>query len=165
MIDKIKAMFAGPLAWCVLSAFVALATFAGAQMLRVADLQRAIAVKDAEIAKASAAAERAARDTERKLQASAEDAADQYEKGKNDANTAADALLVGLLTRNVRMRSAWQCPAVARVPATAATARELNAADADRAASASRIVRAAADCDAQVTALQALVRSYVEGTR
>lgn len=165
MIDKIKAMFAGPLAWCVLSAFLALAAFAGSQMLIVAKLETQLAKRDADIAKASAEAQKTARETERKLQASAEDAAAQYEKGKNDANTAADALLVDLLTRNVRMRPAWQCPASARVPATAATARELNAADADRAASASRIVRAAADCDAQVTALQALVRSYVEGTR
>ena len=97
MIDKIKAMFAGPLAWCVLSAFLALASFAGVQLVRVADLKADIAQKDAAIAKASAEAEKAARDVERNLQAKGVAAAEQYEKGKSDAQTGADALLVGLL--------------------------------------------------------------------
>lgn len=136
-----------------------------AQTARLHRVQRAVVAADAALAQARAAAESQARETERRLVDAAVDAADQYERGKSDAQTAADALLVDLLHRNLGLHARWQCPPVAVVPATAATARQLDAADADRAASASRIVGAAKACEAQVTALQNFIRAEREVLR
>lgn len=98
-----------------------------------------------------------ARAAEQKFNVAAADAAAQYEKGKTDAHTAADSLLVGLLNNNVSLQSRWKCPGASIVPKAPAGTRQPDAEADDRAESAVRIVGAADECDAQVTALQALV--------
>lgn len=83
-------------------------------------------------------------------------AANQYEQDKTDAEATASQLAADLRAERVRMRPAWRCPA-AGVPGVAASAGQPDAAANDRAESASRVVRASADADAQIRALQAIL--------
>ena len=126
------------------------------QTIRLHSAQGALVTLQRDYAKGLADAQAAARDAEHKAILAGTASADQYERGKTDAQTAADRLLVDVLNRNVWLQPRWECPA-RRMPAASTTPAEPDAAAADRAASASRIVRAAAACDAQVIALQALV--------
>jgi len=157
MIAKLIAFFGTWGTTLLLGACVTLASALGVQTLRLAWAQNAVTKAERDLAQARAAAETAARTEELKLIVAAARAAGQYEKGKADANAAADALLVQLLTGAVRLQPRWQCPAAGVLPAARAAAAEPDAALADRAASATRIVRAADTCDAQVDALRALV--------
>lgn len=84
----------------------------------------------------------------------------QYEKDKIDAQKIADRTIADLRAGNIRLRARWDsCHAAAGVPSIAAAAGQPDAAASDRDASASRIVRAASTCDAQVRGLQAVVRA------
>jgi hypothetical protein len=130
----------------------------GTQTIRLHSAQAAITTLQRDYAQGLADAQASARDAEHRAIVAGTASADQYERGKTDAQTSADRLLVDVLNRNVWLQPRWECPA-RRVPATPTTPAEPDAAAADRAASASRIVRAAAACDAQVKALQSLVTS------
>ncbi len=85
-------------------------------------------------------------------------AANQFEQDKTDAESHASKLAADLRAERVRLRPTWRCPA-ASVPGVAASAGQPDAAAADRAESAARVVRAAADADAQIRALQAILKS------
>ncbi|MDO4709051.1 MAG: endopeptidase [Pseudomonadota bacterium] len=86
--------------------------------------------------------------------------AQRYETEKQDAEQRAEKLAADLRTGAVRLRERWQgCPASPSVPTVAATTGEPDAGVTDRAESAARIVRAAAECDAQVRGLQAVIRA------
>lgn len=85
--------------------------------------------------------------------------AQAYEKGKDDARTATDRVAADLRAGNIRLRDAWAGCETDRLSAATASAAGVDAAASDRAGSAGRIIGAAAACDAQVTALQALVRA------
>lgn len=84
--------------------------------------------------------------------------AEKFEQEKRDAESKGAAVVAGLRAGNLRLQQRWAGCEVA-VPAVAAPAGEPDAAPADRAESAGRIVRAAADCDAQVRGLQALIEA------
>ncbi|PJK01449.1 hypothetical protein CO615_04000 [Lysobacteraceae bacterium NML75-0749] len=89
-----------------------------------------------------------------------ESAAQKYEQEKQDAEQRAEKLAADLRTGAVRLRERWQgCPASPSVPAASAAASIADAGAADRSESAARIVRAAAECDAQVRGLQAVIRA------
>ena len=78
-----------------------------------------------------------------------------YEQDKIDAQAAADRVVSDLRAHNLRLQNRWAgCPAV---PQATPTAGQPDAAADDRAESAGRIVRAAAECDATVRGLQAIV--------
>lgn len=79
----------------------------------------------------------------------------QYEKEKADAQTASDRVIADLLAGNVRLHQRWQASAAtAELSAAAAAASEPDGAADDRIESAGRAIGAAAQCDAQVRALQ-----------
>lgn len=89
------------------------------------------------------------------------DIADRYERERNEAQQHADKLAADLRAGTLRLRERWQarvCPA-GDMPATAAATGITDAAAADRAESAARIIGAAAECDAQVRGLQAVIRA------
>jgi hypothetical protein len=96
----------------------------------------------------------AAKDAKTRADAEAANAAN-YLESLNNANDKADRLAGDVRAGDVRFRRLWaQCQTL---PATEGAADGEPAVDAgadDRAASAARIVRAAAQCDAQVKALQ-----------
>lgn len=116
----------------------------------------------AQLAAATAAVTDAARKVEQVKAAAAIDAADAYAKGKHDAETAANGVVDGLRAGTLRLRDEWRgCQARldGALSGAAAAAGRADAAEQRRGESAGRIVRAAAECDAQVSALQALVRA------
>lgn len=88
----------------------------------------------------------------------AEAVATQYEQEKADAESKGAAVADGLRAGNLRLQQRW-AGCEARVSDLSAASGQPDGAADDRAVSASRIVRAAADCDAQVRGLQALVRA------
>lgn len=129
------------------------------QTSRLQRLQLRAAEAQAEMAAAAASAAQAARAIEQ-AQALADAAiAESYERGKSDAQAAADRVVADLNAGTLRLRREWAGCETQRLSDAAAATRELDAAEQGRAASAGRIVRAAAECDAQVSALQALVRA------
>lgn len=103
-------------------------------------------------------AEEAARATEHANAVAFAATAATYEKEKADAQADADRTAADLRDGNLRLRNEWQgCVATGRLSATAAAAAQPDATADDRAASAGRIVRAAAGADAQIRQLQALL--------
>lgn len=117
--------------------------------------------------KARADAEQAARDTEAKRVADMAALDANYQKELSDAKTVSDRTIADLQSGNVRLRERFTCNAGSgSVPRTAQAGTGTSSADAladDRNASAGRIVRAAAECDAQVKALQDVVRGDRQG--
>lgn len=86
--------------------------------------------------------------------------AEQYEKDKANAEAQHDRIVAGLQSGALRLHNRWAaCQATGRVSATAAGAGQPDAGAADRNESAARIVRAAAECDAQVSGLQRVIRA------
>lgn len=80
-----------------------------------------------------------------------------YEKGKKDAEATGAAVAADLRAGNLRLQQRWAGCETQRLSDSAAVAGELDAAARDREESAGRIVRAAAQCDAQVRGLQELL--------
>lgn len=79
----------------------------------------------------------------------------QYEQDKLHAEADSKRLAADLRAERVRLRPEWRCD----VPQAPASASKPDAGADDRAASASRIVRAAADADDQIRALQAILKA------
>lgn len=80
---------------------------------------------------------------------------DTYKKDLADAKRNADHTVADLRAGIIRLRKQWTCPGVPQAAAGGPGADD--AAD-DRAASAGAIVRAAADADARIRALQSVIR-------
>lgn len=76
---------------------------------------------------------------------------DAYEKGKKNAESKSAAVVADLRAGNLRLQQRWAVCAATPAPS------ESDAAARDREESAGRIVRAAAECDAQVRGLQDLL--------
>lgn len=115
-----------------------------------------------QIAQADAKAQEAARQAEQKLADAVAKAAAQYEKGKQDAQASADRVAADLRAGTLRLRKEWAGCETSRLSEAAQNSRELDAAEQRRIESASRIVRAAAECDAQVAGLQSIVHSVTQ---
>ena len=137
----------------------------GTQTLRLASAQTALADSQRKVAEATAAAEATARRTEQQLADAAAKAADEYERGKADAQATADRVVSYLRAGNLRLRREWGQCETGRLSDAVAGAAEPDAGAALRAERASRIVRAAAQCDAQIRGLQALIQSDRSLTR
>lgn len=97
---------------------------------------------------------------ERKASADIAAIAEQYEQEKDDARINEARVVADLRADNLRLRQYWTGCEFSRVPTATGPASEPDAAADDRAESAARIVRAAAECDAQVRGLQAVIRSW-----
>jgi hypothetical protein len=92
---------------------------------------------------------------EQKQAAAINEAAANYEKGRADAEASNAAVVDGLRNGTLRLQDQWAtCRATAAAVSSAAGGYQPDDQADDRAASAGRIVRAAAQCDAQVIGLQ-----------
>lgn len=103
--------------------------------------------------------ERAAREKEAELAQAQAYVAEAYEQGKRDAEKVAQVVVDDLRAGNLRLRRQWTgaaCPERG-VSAAPADPPSVDAAAGVREESAGRIVRAAAQCDAQVRGLQQLL--------
>lgn len=134
----------------------------GERIVRATELKQA-----QDQAKAANDRAKAAEDQAKRYQTRAESqaaVAAQYLEALNDANRKHDGVVADLRAGNLRLRNLWRgCP-VPSPGQTPAGGSEPDAQADDRAASAARIVRAAAQCDAQVTALQAILTKEREVT-
>lgn len=135
------------------------------------ETDKAIAARDAmerERDAAFAAAEAAGRtlQAERAGAVAANTLAAQYEREKVDAQTASDRVIADLRAGNLRLHQRWQASvATGQLSAAAAAASEPDGAADDRIESAGRAIGAAAQCDAQVRALQAYALLCSGGAR
>lgn len=143
---------------------LALAALAGtkswrlhAAQLEIAGMQLHASEQATASATAQTIAEQVARSIERAQSAAVAAVASGYQRGLSDAQENADRLVADLRAGNVQLRAQWRGCEADRVPATAAPTGGADAAEQGRRDSAGRIVRAADACDAQVSALQALV--------
>ena len=148
--------------WYVYAALAA-AAFAllgwSARSLYKAGYEAAETRYKAAIATANAKASEDARKAEQRIADAQNAAAEQYERGKQDALESADRVVADLRSGNLRLRQQWAGCETHRVSEGAQAAAVIDATEQRRIESASRAVRAAAECDAQVAGLQALVRS------
>jgi len=102
------------------------------------------------------------RELETQLATAAEDVSAAYEEGKRDAEATGAAVAADLRAGALRLQRRWAGCETQRLSEATAASLELDAAARDREESAGRIVRAAAQCDAQVRGLQQLVLSERE---
>ena len=144
-------------AYLALALFLSLA--GNAYQWRHAAVERATVAEQAktEFAKSVAVAQQTARDEEAKNAAASAAVAQSYERGKTDAQATADRVAAGLRAGTLKLRNQWQGCEASRPSQTITSAAESYAAERSRQDSASRIVRAAAQCDAQVASLQSLI--------
>ena len=116
------------------------------------------AVERAETAETSLAQTQATLEQEREMARRMAGIAADYEREMQDAQDRADRVVADLRAGNVSLHRRWQaCDATARLSAAAATPGLADGGADDRNESASRIVRAAAECDAQVRGLQSVI--------
>ncbi|HEL5038912.1 TPA: endopeptidase [Stenotrophomonas maltophilia] len=136
---------------------------------RAAD--KAVASRDAmegerDAARAEADAANETLKVERGSAAAANNLASKYEKEKNDAQKASDRLIADLRAGNQRLHQRWQASvATAELSAAAAAGGQPDGRADDRIESAGRAIGAAAQCDAQVRALQAYALLCSGGAR
>lgn len=108
-------------------------------------------------AEAERAAQENARATEQKLAEAQNNISGSYEKGKSDAELESKRITVELRTGALKLQRYWASCETQRLSEAAASASEPDAETRNREESAGRIVRAAAQCDAQVRGLQELI--------
>lgn len=114
----------------------------------------------AEFARAERDAVQAARESEQAHAAELATIAEQHEQDKRDAEAAHDRLVADLRAGTVRLHNRWAgCQATAGVSGASRSAAELDAAAADREASASRAIGAAREADDWIKRLQDVIRS------
>lgn len=88
------------------------------------------------------------------------DAAKNYAKGKADAEASNAAVVAGLRNGTIRLRDQWAtCQATSAVVSSAASGSKPDGDSDDREEGAGDLVRAAADADAQINALQEVIRA------
>lgn len=103
---------------------------------------------------------KAARDTEHRKAKEAQVIAAKYEDEKRAIETESARVVADLRAGNLRLRKLWEAQAAtADLSRAVASTSQPDDQAADRAESASRIVRAAAECDAQVRGLQAVIEA------
>lgn len=111
-------------------------------------------------AAAVAVAQAAARAQERASQEKITAIEAHYAQELSDAKAESDRVVSDLRAGSLRLREQWRgCEAATGVPAPAARVVGTDAATIDRRESAGRIVRTADDADAQIRALQAVIRA------
>lgn len=113
-------------------------------------------------AEAEARAQQAARDTEQRHARELNEIAARYEQDKRDAQAKADAVVADLRSGNLRLRREWQGCETNSLSRAAASASQPNDRADDRERLASLVVRAGAECDARVKALQDVLRKERE---
>lgn len=80
-----------------------------------------------------------------------------YERGKQNAELQNKRVVADLRSGTLRLRQQWSACEAGNMPNSTSSSGQFNAATGDRDESAGRIIRAAAECDAQVTGLQRLL--------
>lgn len=122
-----------------------------------AEAEKAVAAQD--LAESTLAAVERARKSEQAKAKQLETIAAQYEQDKADAQDKASTVAAGVADGTLQLRMEWAGCRTQRLSDAAASASQSDGGAGDRAASAGRIIRAAAAADAQVRGLQAVVKA------
>lgn len=126
----------------------------------ISDARADKAESERDSARAEVNALKVARDTEHRKAKEAQAIAAKYEDEKRAIETESARVVADLRAGNLRLRQLWQAQAAtADLPRAAASASKPHDQATDRAESAGRIIRAAAECDAQVRGLQAVIEA------
>jgi hypothetical protein len=99
----------------------------------------------------------AARAKEQELLELQNTVAQAYERGKQNAELQNKRVVDDLRSGALRLRKQWDSCQAGNMPNSTTTSGQLDATPGNREESAGRIIRAAAECDAQVTGLQKLL--------
>ena len=124
--------------------------------IEVANLKAEHSLFMANLAENTTIAAERAREAEQAQAKAFADADQQHLEDLADAHLRSDQLVADIRSEHVRLRSRWRCPLPGAPQAGAGPGQPDAEAD-DRAESAGRIVRAAAECDAQVIGLQSIL--------
>lgn len=131
-----------------------------------AEARRELAEDRERAAKALADFEARARAQEHRHAADMARIDQEHRERLSDAQEAADRVVAGLRAGNLRLQERWRgCGGSTDVPDTGAGSPELDAAARDREEGARDLVHAAAQCDAQVRGLQAVIRADRESPK
>lgn len=120
---------------------------------RVDALELSAAIEQRNAAANIADAQARARKVEQRAADAMNAAAEQYERGKLDAEQAAERVAAALRAGTLRLRREWAACETDRLADGAAAARELGEAEQRRIELALAAVRVGAQCDAQVAGL------------
>lgn len=123
---------------------------------KAAKAQTAMAEMQRDAAQQVAAAEQMAREAEHRHAADMARIGKEHQEALTHAQTAADRLVRDLRAGTVRLQERWRGCA-ADLSRVAGTAGQTDDGSDDRGQSVGRIVRAAAECDAQVRGLQSVI--------
>lgn len=152
----IRAWFTANALYLALAALLGVSAFAGLQTLRLAHAQTAFADLRASIADANAKAEHAASETNASIVDVLWNADAAYQRGKDDAQVAADRVVADLSAGALKLRREWAGCETGRLADNAAFAVTAGDAERRRNESAGRIVRDADECVAQTAELIAI---------
>lgn len=143
-------------------AFIAAVLFASGayDRHRANTAEQALTNRIAQDNAAEVSANLAARTRELELTNASASISKAYEDGKYEAQQVGERVADDLRNDAVRLRSWWTGCEAGRLSDSARASSQFNAAAENRAKSAGRIVSAAHECDAQVIALQGLVKNY-----
>lgn len=147
---------------CILLALLGLAYYLGGASARVdlAQYKTKVMASTAKAADLATKASELARKEEQAKGAEIAAIAEQYEQDKKTNDRKQADLVASLRAGTERLHQRWQAAlATSELSRTVASAAELDAAARDREESASRIIAAADQCDAQVHGLQEVIRA------
>ena len=125
---------------------------------KAAKAETALAQYRQEAAEQIAAAESMARQAEHRHAADMARIGQEHQEALRNAQAGYDRTVADLRSGNLRLQERWRSCA-ASLPGPGGAAGQPDAAADDRSESAGRIVRAAAECDAQVLGLQGVIRA------
>lgn len=148
---------------CLVAAVLAVAGLVAALLFR-GNSARAGSERDAAIAQRDAARGEVVQltgviESERSKAQALANIATQYEKEKTDAQAVADRTIADLRAGHLRLRKLWTCPAPAASAETDTSAGEPDGQAELREQGAADLVRLAAEADAQIRGLQAVIEA------
>lgn len=125
----------------------------------LAEYKAKVAAQATVVADLATKAERIARETEQAHAKALADVAEQYEQDKQNAQADADRLVADLRAGNRKLRDLWKDQSTASVSGVAASTGGAEGQARLREESISRVLAAVAQCEAQVTGLQAVTEA------
>ena len=132
------------------------------QALQLERMKGAVAAMERDLALDKAQAAEHAQAVERAIVVAVGEVAAAFEEELRNAKDRSDSVIADLRSGNLRLQDRWTACEADRVSDTPLPSTSVDAAPEDRATGAGRIVRAAADCDAQVRGLQDYVSELLE---
>lgn len=153
MITSIVKWFQTWAIYLLLGVIAGLGVFAGIQTYRLLRLQLTVEKDRTAAATELAKAKEDLRVAQEGISNSLNAVSAAYERGKQDGAQYQGSILDAFSSGDIKLQPRWQCPTVARVPASTGSPGESESAKREREESAARAIAAAHDCDLQNASL------------